>query len=455
MASYLDSLIGGLGDTTGLGGLGSFADYGYGSGYGNALSSPSYVGGGNNVYGGLSGLSSYPGGGGYGGSYGGYGGSSPYSAYGAGGGYGMPGATGGGANPYSAYQGSRSFYGSMPQQAGGYSGQQYGYSGGTSNPANVAGGSANTGFAFPIGPNTVRGDAKWAGGNGGDLFARRGEPIYAMFDGQVVPYSAGQSPMGPVPGLLLRGQNGLAAQYQHVQGVVTGPVRKGQQIGYVGDSSMDMLGAYGGMPDNFQHLDLTLGRGSGPFPISGGDINVGQFLSSMGYQGRVISGTTRGPVPGSGSGAAAYGGGGGFGQQGFGQPSAAGYGGLGGQSMARAGGFPQQGFGGFGQQPFGGFPSFPGGFGSFPGLGFGGASPLAALAASAPAAPSFGPALNLPVFGGFGQSSLFGPGGFGDVGGGFGGPGGAGPLGAASMMLSPFGGAGPEGAASMYGMWGP
>jgi len=64
---------------------------------------------------------------------------------------------------------------------------------------------------------------------------------------------------------------------------------------------MDMLGPYQGMPDGFQHLDLTLGQG-GPFPVTGGQVNASQWLSSIGYRGQQIPGQTRGPNMGGGGG---------------------------------------------------------------------------------------------------------------------------------------------------------
>src|SRR5262245_43945818 len=72
-------------------------------------------------------------------------------------------------------------------------------------------------FAAPLPPGGVYGQQKWAGGNGTDIFVRRGTPVYAVFDGDIEPFSGGQSPMGPVPGGLLRSPTGMAAQYQHVQ----------------------------------------------------------------------------------------------------------------------------------------------------------------------------------------------------------------------------------------------
>jgi hypothetical protein len=184
-------------------------------------------------------------------------------------------------------------------------------------------------------------------GNGIDIFVRRGTPVYAMFDGTVEPNPQSiPSPMGPVPSFLLRGTNGLTMQATHAQMTARGPVRKGQQIGVVNDPGLDILGPYQGMPDGFQHLDLTIGHG-GPFQVTGGDIHAGVALESTGYQGRRIPGSTRGPQGGPGGGLGGFGGGSMFGGPG---------GGFGGMPGGMGMGMPGMG---------------PGGPGGFPGLGMG------------------------------------------------------------------------------------
>lgn len=174
-------------------------------------------------------------------------------------------------------------------------------------------------FAPPLPPGGIYGDSKWTGPGtrGTDIFVRRGTPIFAMFDGVVqsnpMPIP---SPAGPVPSFILQGSNGISAQMTHAQMTAQGRVRKGQQIGIVNDPGMDMLGQYPGMPDGFQHLDLTMGHGGGPFPLQGGDIHAGMALEQSGYQGQRISGSTRGPNGGGGSMFGGPGGGGGFGSPG-------------------------------------------------------------------------------------------------------------------------------------------
>jgi cell wall-associated NlpC family hydrolase len=163
-----------------------------------------------------------------------------------------------------------------------------------------------TQFAMPIGPNTIRATTKWSGGNGADLFARAGEPIYAIADGYLQAYHGVHGPFGEVPSGLLQTSQGVSAQYTHVVITTQGQVHRGDRIGYVSDPQLNALGAYPGMPDNFQHLDLTMGYGSGPFPITGGQINVNSWLEQNGYGGRVFQGQSRGPN-GAGGGGSTFG----------------------------------------------------------------------------------------------------------------------------------------------------
>lgn len=259
-------------------------------------------------------------------------GSSSYSAYGApSGGFGGFSQMGGYSGQMTPFPGGSSFsgfggFGSNPfgMPSGGYmpslgSGSPYSSLGGAAGwgaqfdptsrflgatvPQTGAGGAGAYDFAPPLPPGGVYGDSKWMPGNGSDIFVPRGTPIFAMFDGVVEPNpQAPMSPIGPVGSFLLRGANGITMQATHAQMTARGPVRKGQQIGIVNDPSMDILGQYPGMPDGFQHLDLTLGHG-GPFPISGGDLNAVQALQLSGYQGKRVPGATRGPGgPGGGMG---------------------------------------------------------------------------------------------------------------------------------------------------------
>ncbi len=329
----------------------------------------------------------------------------------------------------------------------------------------------------------VYGQQKWSGpGNDIDVFVQRGSPIRAPADGvvsqlgQMIP-----SPAGPVPGFIFSDSTGKSARFVHVQPTV-GPgtrVRKGQIIGQVGDPGMDMLGGQAiqqiGAPDGYQHIDLAFASSPQGFrygsPSEGGDVNAVQWLQSHGYQGRQVA-RTPGPPEGMGGGGLGgmmgggppgmpgggnpfmsgnpFGGGGGGGGFGLGAPG--GFGGFGGSSGFGLGPSGPSGMGGAGG--FGGPPPMMGGFGGMPpnpfmmmqppGFGLLSAG-LGGGRGGAP--PMMGPPL--PSFGGFGAGPS-------PMGLGMGNPfsfggGGLGPMGAAGMMMNPFGGLGPAGAASMYG----
>lgn len=331
------------------------------------------------------------------------------------------------------------------------------------------------GLVAPLPPGGVFGQSKWMPGNGIDVFVRRGTPIYAPFDGYVGPNPrAMPSPMGPVPSFLVQGQNGLTFQASHAQMVAQGPVRAGQVVGYVNDPGLDILGGYQGMPDGFQHLDMTIGHG-GPFMTQGGDINALDFLGATGYQGQQIPGATRGPNGGP------------MGGMGMGPMSMGlgGFGGMGGPMGMMGGGPPMMGMGmgmggppgmgmGGSMDPFsmmggggmmGGSP-FGGGFGGMgsmgmgmPGMGMGG-SPMGGGMGS-PFGGGFGGSSMMGGFGGgMGGSPMMGMGmppmmGGGGMGGGspFGGGGGFGGGMPPPMMsgMSSFGGGSPFGGSSSFG----
>lgn len=312
--------------------------------------------------------------------------------------------------------------------------------------ASVAGRTGPGGMVAPLAPGAIYGSGgKWSGGSGLDLFTQRGEPVIAMFDGQVRPDYSNQSPFGPVPSFILSGQNGMSAQYTHVQGTRQGPVRAGDVIGYVDDPSLDVLGAYPGMPGNFQHLDLRLGRGNGPFTVTGGDVDVRQTLGQMGYQGRAVQGVTRGPNGGGGGGLGGFGGGQGSPFGGQGSPFGGGGGGLGGYAqMGLGGGFGGAGQmgGGFGQMGMPALPGWPGGGGfrggAYPGQGFGGFGQFGMQQGLVPGTAGVGGG----QFGGFpfGQGTAMGP-----VTGSAGTYGGPPPMLPFSMPQGQFGGLGGQG----------
>ena len=219
-------------------------------------------------------------------------------------------------------------------------------------------------FSLMLPPDGVYGQQKWMPGNAIDVFTRRGTVIRAPTDGIIGPLAnAPPGPMGPIAGFVFSDASGKSARFIHVQPMgQPRRVRRGEPIGTVMDPSMDMLGAYPGMPDGFQHIDLALASSPGALsyadPGRGGDVNASQFLRGMGY-GRQIPGSTRGPNSGGMGGMMGnpFGGGSPFGG---GMPGMGGMppmmGGMGGPGMGGMPPFPMGGMGGMGGPGMGGMP---------------------------------------------------------------------------------------------------
>jgi hypothetical protein len=201
--------------------------------------------------------------------------------------------------------------------------------------------SSNSQYASPLPSGGVYGAQKWSssqGSNAVDIFVPRGTPVTAPVSGTLQPGQNGQ--------LILIGDNGLSFAFRHGRTTAQGHVQRGQQIGVVDDPGLDMLGRapWGDLPDNYQHLEMSVSNGN-YFPATpggGGSIDAAQWLDSIGYQGRKI-GRTPGPPD-------AQGGGMGMGGFGIGSPIGSPFGG--------AGSVPGN--------PFGGMPP---GFGGMPGAG--------------------------------------------------------------------------------------
>jgi len=373
--------------------------------------------------------------------------------------------------------------------AGSYSQQGYGQS----QQGYGMGRSMSGSMPFSIPSGGVYGQQKWLpGSTGTDIFLPRNSPITAQTGGKVL-YATGGTGLSGGSDTIVQFDDGTVARFRHVQPQMQAgqSFRAGQTIAVINDPSMDMLSrqvaSQIGAPDGYQHLDLSINRPGNvmfsPQGGGGGDLNAAQWLSSHGYQGRMI-GKTPGPQEGMGGGMGMGGpmgmpGMGGFpgmpGMPGMGGPP--GMGGMPPNPFGGGGGGPGMGFGGGGGFGFGGGGPGMGGFGGpgmggapnpfmmggSPGMGMGigpgmGPNPFMMPSmgmggfgsfpgASMGAAP-MGPPMSLPSFGGFGMGpspmamGLGNPFSFG---------GGGGPLGAAGMMMNPFGGPGPLGAASMYG----
>lgn len=274
-------------------------------------------------------------------------------------------------------------FGQMPQSLAGFGSFNQGQS-----PRSFAGfgqqaqQGGEAGWAAPVDAGGIYGQQKWSGGNGIDVFLRRGSLVYAPFDGYVGVDNSNQSPFGPVPGVNIQGSNGYQMSAIHVQPIAQGYVRRGQPIGRVDDNGLDILGPYQGMPDNFQHADLRFGRvGESLANVQGGSVNAIDVLRQTGYQGQQIGGTTRGPQGGP------------MGGGGFGFP-----------------GMPGMGMGGFGMGspmfggPMGMMGGGPPGFGM--GGGFGGGMPPMGFGPPMMGGgfPMLGPMLGM---GGFGMPRMF------------------------------------------------
>lgn len=231
------------------------------------------------------------------------------------------------------------------------------------------------GFVSPVADGGVYGAQKWSsamGSNGVDIFVPRGTPVRAPVSGTLQQGQNGQ--------LILVGDNGYNFAFRHGQTTAQGRVQAGQQIGIVNDPGLDMLGnaPWGNMPDKYQHLELSVSRGSPYFPATpggGGNVDAAQWLDSIGYRGSKIS-KTPGPPDAQGGGGM-FGGPGGGG--GFGNPFSGGGPGMMGMPSMGPGG-PGMGMGmgmgmgppGMGQGGPGGFPGAGMGMNPFMGMGQGG-----------------------------------------------------------------------------------
>ncbi len=155
-------------------------------------------------------------------------------------------------------------------------------------------------FALPMADGAVYGKTKWlAGSLGCDMFVRRGEPVYAPDDCVVELVTGGVGASGGAEMIVSKRDKSWAWRYRHVQATVRlgDPVAKGSMVARVGDDSMDWLGHTPPgfpAPDNYQHLDLSVNKGSDWFsPQGGGGGNYSsyQWLQENGYKGTVVART--------------------------------------------------------------------------------------------------------------------------------------------------------------------
>lgn len=162
-----------------------------------------------------------------------------------------------------------------------------------------------SGPAFPILAGTIFGQTKWLPGSTGcDLFWNRGEPIYAPLDSTIRRIVWGTGIQGGAEIILATPDNAWAWRYRHVYADaslhVGQAVARGQALGIVYDTSLDQLCAppVQSFPDGWQHLDLSVNRGTDQFSAQGGgggNTNAYAWLKAIGYTGREMS-RTPGPT---------------------------------------------------------------------------------------------------------------------------------------------------------------
>lgn len=165
-------------------------------------------------------------------------------------------------------------------------------------------------FVAPLDPGAVYGQTKWLPGSlGCDLFCRRGSPVYAPADCIVEEVIGGQGISGGAELIMCLPDKSWAWRWRHVQAVsgirVGSRVTQHQTCATVMDTSLDQLGPVPvwarPMDDNYQHLDLSVARGTDQFaPTGGGGGNVSAYgwIQTLGYVGRVLSRTPGPPDAG-------------------------------------------------------------------------------------------------------------------------------------------------------------
>ncbi len=161
-------------------------------------------------------------------------------------------------------------------------------------------------FVSPVPNGGVLGQTKWLPGSlGCDIFLPRGTSVVAPCDCVVEEVIPGQGISGGAELIISLPDHSYAWRWRHVQAL--GSVRVGLQfpqghaLATINDTSLDQLGRIpawaGTMPDQWQHLDLSVNRGTDQFaPTGGGGGNMSAYLwlAGLGYTGRVL-GRTPGP----------------------------------------------------------------------------------------------------------------------------------------------------------------
>jgi hypothetical protein len=165
-------------------------------------------------------------------------------------------------------------------------------------------------FVLPIANGAVYGKTKWLPGSlGCDLFMKRGMPVVAPADCLVEEVLGGTGQEGGDELILSLPDRSWAWRYRHTRAAVTvgQHVNQGDTVGEVFDPSLDTLPPVPAwdepMPDGWQHLDLSVNRGSDQFNPqggSGGNVSAYDWLVALGYHGRLLPRTPGFPDVGLG-----------------------------------------------------------------------------------------------------------------------------------------------------------
>ncbi len=155
-------------------------------------------------------------------------------------------------------------------------------------------------FALPLDDGAVYGKTKWlAGSTGCDMFVKRGTPVYSPADCVVELVKGGVGANGGAEMILSKPDKSWAWRYRHVQATVRlgDRVARGSMVAKVMDESMGWLGRTPPgfpAPDNYQHLDLSVNKGTDQFSPQGGgggNVNSYSWLADLGYQGTLVQRT--------------------------------------------------------------------------------------------------------------------------------------------------------------------
>ncbi len=158
-------------------------------------------------------------------------------------------------------------------------------------------------FVAPLANGAIYGKTKWLPGSlGCDLFVKRGTPVVAPADCIIEEVLGGSGLQGGDELIISLPDHSWAWRYRHTAAThkVGYHAKQGEQVGTVGDASLDQLCAppVRNMPDGWQHLDLSVAKGTDQFSPQGGgggNYSAYQWLQSLGYQGTVMS-RTPGPT---------------------------------------------------------------------------------------------------------------------------------------------------------------